>query len=115
MGVIAIYIYIQEAIFCEIFYIYKIAEKRYHFYVERLVFQAEIPRALLSNKNGIFIFEKSNCSIAIKLYVNFLNHCNQQLLFFVHDTIQWLNCVVHYLNMKMKGKLVEIIDLQLCG
>ena len=30
-----------------------------------------------------------------------------------HDTIQWLKYVMHYLNMKMKAKLVEIIDIQL--
>ena len=30
---------------------------------------------------------------------------------FYHNTIQWLNCVVHYLNIKMKGYLVDIIDL----
>ena len=34
-------------------------------------------------------------------------------IFLAHDTIQRLNCVVHYLNMKMKEKSVEIIDLQL--
>ena len=28
---------------------------------------------------------------------------------------QLLSCVVHYLNMKTKGKLVEIIDLQICS
>ena len=32
-----------------------------------------------------------------------------------HDTIQLLKCVVHYLNMKMKEKSVEIVDLQLCS
>ena len=32
-----------------------------------------------------------------------------------HDTIQWLKNVVHYLNIKMKGKSVEIIGLQLCS
>ena len=31
----------------------------------------------------------------------------------VQDTNQWLNFVVHYLNMNMKGKTDEIIDLQL--
>ena len=30
-----------------------------------------------------------------------------------HNTIQELNCVVHYLNIKMKEKSVEIIDFQL--
>ena len=33
----------------------------------------------------------------------------------VHDTIQRLNFVVHTLNMIMKKKSVEIIDLQLCS
>ena len=33
-------------------------------------------------------------------------------LYFAHDTIQWLNCVVHYLNMKIKEKWFEIIDLK---
>ena len=32
-----------------------------------------------------------------------------------HDTIQRLKYVVHYLNMKMKEKLVDIIDLKICG
>ena len=31
----------------------------------------------------------------------------------MHDTIQELNCVVHYLNMKMEQKPSDIIDLQL--
>ena len=31
----------------------------------------------------------------------------------MHDKIQWLNCVVRYLYIKIKGKSVEIIDLQL--
>ena len=30
------------------------------------------------------------------------------------DTIQYLNCVVHYLNMKTKGKLIDTIELKLC-
>ena len=30
-----------------------------------------------------------------------------------HDTVQYLKNVVHYLNMKMSDRLVEIIDLQL--
>ena len=35
--------------------------------------------------------------------------------FLSHDRIQRLNCGVHYLNMKMKEKSVEIIDIQLCS
>ena len=34
-------------------------------------------------------------------------------MFFAHDTIQLLKCVVHYLNTKVKEKSVEITDLQL--
>ena len=32
-----------------------------------------------------------------------------------HDTIQWLNRVLRYLNMKIKGTGVEIIDLKYCS
>ena len=32
-----------------------------------------------------------------------------------HGTIQLLDNVVHHLNMKMKGKSVERIDLRLCS
>ena len=32
---------------------------------------------------------------------------------FAHNTIQWLENIVQYLNKKMKEKLVEIIDLQI--
>ena len=35
--------------------------------------------------------------------------------FFAHETIQWLNYVLHYLNMKIKGKWVEIMDLKFCS
>ena len=31
---------------------------------------------------------------------------------FAHGIIKWLNCVVHYLNIKIEGKWVEIIDLK---
>ena len=34
---------------------------------------------------------------------------------YAHDTIQCLENVLHYLNMKMPGILVEIIDLQICS
>ena len=32
-----------------------------------------------------------------------------------HDAIQWLKNSVQYLNVKRKGKMVEIIDLKLCS
>ena len=59
--------------------------------------------------------KKANNSIATKLQVNLLNICEKIKIFLMYDTIQRLNCVVHYLNMKLKEKLVEIIDLQLCN
>ena len=34
-------------------------------------------------------------------------------LFLVHDTIQWLNCIVHYINVKMNWKLGEKINAKL--
>ena len=33
----------------------------------------------------------------------------------MHDTIKWLNCVVHYLNVKINWKLVDKINAQLCS
>ena len=60
--------------------------------------------------------KKANNSIATKLQVNFPNNCEKKLkIFLMHDKIQWLNYVVHYLNMKMKWKSAEIIDLKLCS
>ena len=32
-----------------------------------------------------------------------------------HDTIQILNCVVGYFNVKMKKKLAEKVDIKICG
>ena len=44
-----------------------------------------------------------------------LTQFSLKLLKKYHDTIQRLKNVVHYLNMKTKETLVEIIDLQLCS
>ena len=52
--------------------------------------------------------EKNVSQFFIKPQYNFLNKL-------VQDTIHWMKCVVHYLNMKMKGKSVEIIELRLGG
>ena len=30
----------------------------------------------------------------------------------VHDTIQWLNCAMHFLNMKVNKKIVEKSNAQ---
>ena len=61
----------------------------------RTIFLSQILRAFLSNKNLILYFWKANNSIATQ-------HSLLKLYFLVHDTIQWLNCVVHYLNIKIK-------------
>ena len=39
--------------------------------------------------------------------VNLINTCTIFLKKMVHDTIQWLHCVTHFLNMKINWKLVE--------
>ena len=45
------------------------------------------------------IIEKSNNSIATKQCATLLNNRRKNKLFSAHDTIQWLKCVVHYLNV----------------
>ena len=49
---------------------------------------------------------KTGSQFSIKIVTN---NKNKQLS---HDTIQWLKCVVRYLNMKMKETSVKIIDLK---
>ena len=51
-----------------------------------------------------------NNPIYIKIFIYLAQFC-----FKSHDTIRRLNCVVPYLNKKMKQKSAEIIDLQLCS
>ena len=29
-----------------------------------------------------------------------------------HNTIQWLKCIVHYLDMKIKEKYAEMVELK---
>ena len=60
-----------------------------------------------------FIIEKANNSIATRLQTNLLNNRNNIFDILVQETIQRLNCVVNYLNMKMKEKKFDRIDLQL--
>ena len=61
----------------------------------------QMMRALLSNNNGILHFWKINNSIASKLCANLINNPLKIKLCLVNNTIQWLNCVVHYLNLKI--------------
>ena len=55
------------------------------------------------------IYEKVNTSVATKLCRNLLNNCRNVWTILVHNTIQWLICVVHYLNVKINWKLVDKI------
>ena len=48
--------------------------------------------------------EKANNSIAKKLCVNLRNNYLKKL---VNDTNQWLNCVVHSLNIKINKSLLR--------
>ena len=50
---------------------------------------------------AFFIYEKVNNSIATKLRLALLKNRREIEIFFVHDTIQGLNCVVHCLNVKI--------------
>ena len=56
---------------------------------------------------GSCIIEKSNNSITTKLCANLLNNREKIKIFLVHDTIQQLNCVMHYLNKKIALKLFD--------
>ena len=60
-------------------------------------------------------YEKLYSSIATKLCANLLSNRSKNELFKVHDTIQWLNCVLNCLNMEIKWKLVEKINVQVCS
>ena len=72
------------------------------FYLRNIFFVSQILRALLSNKMEFCIFEKVNNSIATELCANLLNtRKKQKKIILVHNKIQRLNCVVHYLNIKI--------------
>ena len=53
--------------------------------------------------------QKVNNSIATKLRVKLINNCTTFLKKIVHDTIQWLNCVMHILNMKINWKCLRTV------
>ena len=61
---------------------------------------------LLLKKNLFFaqsyiFWKKANSSIATKLWANLLNEYLKIKIFLVHDTIQWLSFLVHYLNINI--------------
>ena len=59
----------------------------------------------------ICVIEKFEKLIATKLQVDLLWN---RLKTLAQDTIQRLNCVVFYLNMNIREKYVDMVDLQLC-
>ena len=88
MSVIVLFIYIQKDLFCETFLYTQKSKKTNPVYV-RNFFKAQIPRALLSDKNWNFAFlKKVNNSIAIKMRANLLNTRLKIKLFSAHDTFQ---------------------------
>ena len=62
-------------------------------YLMIIIYLAKILRALLSNKNV-------DNSVTTELCANLLYNCFKIELFLFH-TIQWLNCVVLYLDVKL--------------
>ena len=70
------------------------------FYLRNIMYLPKLLRDLLINKNGTLQFWKVNNSIATKLGMTLLKNRKKLKLVLVHDTIQWLNCVGHYLNVK---------------
>ena len=113
MAVIVMYIYLQKDFFCETFLYRQKAKNPNHFYIRSIFLNPKYRELSWATKMEFYIFEKSNNSLATKLWVNLLN--NGFFIFLVQDTIQWKCFVVHYLNMKMKEKSVEKIGLEICS
>ena len=64
-------------------------------------------------KIELCILKKFNNPIPTKLCANLINNYFIFVLFLVHDTVRWLNCVVHYLSVKIYQKMLEKINAQL--
>ena len=62
----------------------------------------------------MYIIKKSKKNYSEKTLSDFFGTVEKNWKL-AHDTIQCLNFVVHYLNMKIKGKWVDIIDFKLCS
>ena len=63
----------------------------------------------------IYIFGKTQKINSCKTVSQFTQQLRGVFLYLAHDTIKILNCVMGYLNVKTKEKLIGIIDLQLFG
>ena len=88
-----------------IFYIHPFLLKEYN------LFSQNIESCLGQQKWNPSFLKKVNNSIATKLWANLLD--NSKKTFLVHNTIQWLNFLVHYLNVKINWKLVGETNAQL--
>ena len=65
----------------------------------RDIFKPEYSELSWAIKMEFCINEKNNNSIATKLCTNSLNNRSIKLNILVRDTIQWLKCVMDYLNI----------------
>ena len=78
------------------------------FYLGNILYSSKILRALLSNKIVFVFLQKFNNSIATKLRVTLINKSRNIFENYLkYCIVQWLNCVVSSLNMKLNWKLVE--------
>ena len=76
------------------------------FLLKEYIYLAQIMRSLLINKNGILHCWKSQWFNSYKTVRQFTKWPFKMILS-AHDTIKWLNYVVHYLNLKIKWTFVE--------
>ena len=98
MAIIVIFIYIKKTIFTEILLNTK-SKKSNPVYVQ--IFYAQILRALLSNKMQ-FAFLKKSIVKYLKYCVQIYWITTEKIKFcLVQYTVEWLNFVVHYLNVKI--------------
>ena len=107
-------LYIRSNFFAKRFYIHKKPKNQSYLHTD--FFKPKYWDLSWATKMKSCIFEKFYNSIATKMCANFAKKlCTFYKLLLVHYTIQWLNCVVHYLNIKINWKLVEKINAQLCS
>ena len=88
------HLYIQKLFLRECFIYKKIKNNTVYVRIKK-----KILRILCNNTNGIFHFWK-------KPIIQYWQNCQpiyeRTDFFCLHGTIKWLNCVIHYLNVKIK-------------
>ena len=108
------YLHLYTIFFCETFLYTQKAKKTNPFYVRfKKIPNTESSLEQQKWKFYFWIIQQLNNHKNASQFTKQL--WKKNLIYLVQDTIKWLNCVMYYLNMKMKEKLVEIIDLKLCS